>query len=296
MLAGSMIQDNFFNKERKNQEVILLAALACTANHLLRELHLGNINVLLLFLVCVSLCLQLNGKYFLSALSLALVLITKPFFGLLVLPFLLRGNYKVLSGIFFSTLAFIFLPSMITGFTGNINLHKEWIKTIVEHNSGFPSFNTFAYIWSKYTHGNSPEHIQMIILLIVVSAYLLLHFYLKSVEKQDAPLKDLGNADFLFESFLLVSLLPNLLTLPLILMLLFYLFSTKNYLLIAIFSFLILVYGWNISAIFGKKLSTAMDEYGFLGLSNIALILLATFIYIQKIRPQLKEAVRKINS
>lgn len=91
--------------------------------------------------------------------------------------------------------------------------------------------------------------------------------------------------------FLLTAIIPNLvitdtehflLSLPLIVLLICFLYTKKNRLLTAGFVVLIFFYGGNSSDLIGKKLATQFDQLGVLGLSNLLLIAAVVFLYMKE--------------
>jgi len=109
----------------------LILAIAIVGTHFFRELHLGQVNILLLWLYVLALTSFHHKKPLAFGLIIALSLFIKPF-GLIFIPFiLLLGRYKEFLYmlafwivIFFSPL--IFYPDL----NGFIDLYTSWINEL----------------------------------------------------------------------------------------------------------------------------------------------------------------------
>jgi hypothetical protein len=96
---------------------------------------------------------------------------------------------------------------------------------------------------------------------------------------------------FIMEYYTLLAIIPNLLltdtehflfSLPLIMVLLNYLFVFKNPISIAIFAILIFLYEGNSSDILGHSLANKLDEMGMLGISNLFIMAFSMYVVLKK--------------
>ncbi len=293
IFSWHIINKYLFDGKIKKPDVLLSVAFVCVINHLVRELHLGNINVVLLLLLCVSLFLILEERPIAAGIFLAIVIITKPFFALLFLPLLMRKKIKVILASGASLVTFFLIPAIFIGLQGNILLHKEWLHTLLGHNSAFPSNNTIENLLKLYIYPGIPPAVQFYIMIAACLGYLALFYFNRTFERKNSNDQRLQNPDLAVEWFALIAIMPGLfktdtqhflLSLPLLMILLFYLSASRNYSLIVCFIVLILMYGGNSSDMIGKSLSARMDESGILGISNLIILIWILIVYPKVIR------------
>jgi hypothetical protein len=238
----------------------------------------------LLFLLSGALLFTLQKRPAIASVFLALVIITKPFFGLMYLPLLLRRHFKVIlfSGLF--TIGFMIIPSLLTGISGNVQLHIAWFQTILDHNTGFPSSNTIDSLARIYLKPDLPSIFQYIVLAASCAGVAVLCLINLRSEKQNSIDEKSKNRNFTLEWFVLIALMPSLFptdtqhflfSLPLIMILLGTLRKSKNAFLIILFILLIFFYEGNTSDLIGKKMARSFDELGVLGITNIVLCALS---------------------
>ncbi len=274
------------NFEKEN--LILFLALLCSLIHLVRELHLGNTNVILLFLMSQALWQFFQNKIKFSAFLIALVLLTKPFFILILIPFLLRKNFKLVFLTSLFALLFSIIPTFFIGLSNTFLLHKEWLHTLLQHNDSFPSNNNVEGILLIYFTPKLPELFSWFAL--VFTAFFICLLVLFNIKKEKNRLQtDLSSsANLMFEWFLIIALMPTLfrtdtehflLSIPLILLWILYLFKNKNIPILLGFILLMFFYGGNSGDLLGKKLSSTLDSYALLGISNLLLLIGSVFLW-----------------
>jgi hypothetical protein len=289
IMAYNLALQYLFMKELKYKNLLLFVVFICFIIQLVRELHLGNINLILLLLLTLSLKLLLKERFVLAGVLLALVIITKPFFILLLMPLVLHKYGKTVLSIIGSLLAFLILPAIVTGFSKNIELHKQWLSTMLGHASAFPSSNTLSSLINRFMLHSENGKIQYIILGAICAAYIILFYFIKR-ERTEKSLKK----DFIIEWFLIIALMPSLfptdtnhflLSVPIILILCYYLFSSRNMIATILFVIAIILYDNDSTDLIGNKLSAWVEDNGLLGISNIILIVMIVILYFGKIRP-----------
>jgi len=295
-IAYQIVNTYLFPKERLQENLLLSFAFICVLIHFVKELHLGNINVVLLLLLCLSLSLILKTKHFLGGILFGLVVLTKPFFLILLLPLVYRKKWKVLVGFLATIFIALLLPAVFFGFSKNIALHKEWITTMFAHNAFYPGHQSIQCLLQYYINPAVPNEIQYLIIVSGALLFTLLFVYDRLFELKNGNTVQLQNADLIMEWFILIALLPNLVktdsehfmsTLPLIILILRYLFKKKNIFLILILVVLIFLYGGNSTDLLGLKLSDLLFDMGMIGISNIVLIIFALVIYLRDIRKEI---------
>ncbi len=274
-----------FRKQSNNSSLILTLGIICISTHLVRELELGNVNVLLLFLLSFCLFYILQNKMIIAGILLALVIITKPFFILLFIPLLMHRYYKALFITSASLLLFLILPAAFFGFVKNLDLHHQWLNTMLTHAEAFPSPNTLDAMIRNHVSSSLSSNFQYIALLILLIPYILFIFRNTQNSKNNKIQK---SSDLYIEWFTLIAFMPSifktdtehfLMTLPILIFILVYLFHTKNILLSVLFGLLIILYAGNSSDILGKSLSVKVYDMGILGISNILIVAMGLTLY-----------------
>lgn len=276
-LSSKMSKAYFQLPESGNLLVQILASLFLF-NHLFRELHLGNVNVLLTFFCLLGFHLQERERYGLSAVFFAIAILFKPYLLLPGLPFLVTRKWKLImyTGISLLLLEVLFL--MIVGINASLILHQAWLKSMAGHSTILISFNTIAAIVHTHTAIRLPSEVLAGIALVM---YLTLFF---STQRKISSTHPAHNY-LLFVG--LLAILPLLVvtdtehflfSAPLIVLLLHLIVLIKRlvYSLAAIGA--LLMYGANLGDVIGDDISVQFEHGGMLGIGNLALIALTTLI------------------
>jgi hypothetical protein len=278
----------YFNNENSkysNHKIIMLYAFLICVVNLQRELHLGNVNVLLLAILLFSIKEILGNKMLFPAILFGITILFKPHFLILFPLLILRKEYKVLIVSFITIVIGLFIPSIIIGFNRNIELLAQWIDTMKAHNSGIvDAEQTIYFILNHYLLRFITDDSRIIFMIVCAMIASLFIFIFIKQRKEN---KELSNQDFLVNSFLLLALIPSItftdtehfiLSLPLIAYLIYYIRTIKvKPLFLILFCFGILFYGGNIHDLLGSSLSQWVLFHGVLGIGNLILIML--FIY-----------------
>lgn len=289
ILLYRMVNQYLFKVNGKS--VLLCLILVCIINHLFRELHLGNINIILVLLVSLGVLFTFTSRPFLAGLLFALVIVTKPYFLLLVLPLVAYRKVKVLMGIALSVVVFLLTPAVFFGIEKNWLLHQEWVKSMLDHSSYLASYNTVEALTNNYLFPVKQGSVQNYVIALAGVLYALF-FWISNKASSTATNPSFYNQrSFIISIFLLMAIVPNLvitdtehflLSLPLITILACFLSNKMNYLLTAGFAILIFFYGGNSSDLIGKKLATQFDQWGVLGISNLVLVVAVVYLYIKE--------------
>ena len=289
------VYSKYFSKPIKSPNLILSVSLLCIATHLVRELELGNVNMILLLLLCLTSFYIIREKFMLAGILLAIVIITKPFFILLLIPLAMRRYFKTI----FTTAVIIpiciLIPVLVVGITKDIDLHKQWLDIMLIHAEGFPSPNTIEALFRNAFFPALPGSFQYIIILVLLVPYIL---FVRSNILHAGNNEKLKSFGFIIDWFCLIALMPLLfktdtehflMTFPLILFILINLFSNKNIPLIILFIISIILYAGNSSDLLGKSLSLKMYNMGVLGISDILIIGIAVFVWVSYLREKMVE-------
>lgn len=274
---------------------LLLTGVACVV-HLHRELHLGNINMMLLWLLVVALEHLLYHRTTTGAILLGLAVLAKPHFAVLLPLFVLRGKYTVLV-ISLVTLSLALLaPAMVLGWTTNLALHAQWLVAMADHNAAlvylsgddYRAVNTiysFLYRSGGHTFGIAPILFPFIVLSVIAILFALFVRHNIHVERTYA----VRNA-FAFEYLLLIALVPSitltdtehfLLAVPVALYIVHHLVPRCTPLWAGLLAIpLLLAYGGNWSDLMGS-LSSILVHFGVLGMGSFGLLVLAIVLHIR---------------
>jgi hypothetical protein len=295
VLANRLLQQHLFTDGRSSSRLLFLAALVVIV-HLHRELHLGNINMMLLWLLLLALHHVLDGRERLGGLLIGLAILAKPHF-LILLPLLvMRGLWRPLLFTGIALVAGLMLPALFMGWKGNLALHDQWFHHMARHNAslvytggeGYEAVNTLyslvhRTIVAPFT-SLPPSWTPLVVLGSVAILFALLVLVNRRRNgRQHKP-------SLLLEFLLLVALVPSLtltdtehflFALPLVMMVMHSAMQPgrPSWLLpltIAVF----FAYGGNWEDALGP-LSPRMVHYGVLGLGNILLILLTVHLFLQ---------------
>ena len=288
-LILKILKKYFFRWEIKHEGWLLCLSFICILIYFTREMHLGNINIIMLLLCCQALQCYLDKKFFLGSLFFGLVVLTKPFYLLLLLPLFWRKNWRGLIWFIFVLACGGIIPFLYLGFTDGLTLYSGWFSTILVHSQDFPGMGSIDYLIRHNIYTALPGFAEYIIMLMMCG--FSTGFVLTNIKKERNVKNGevLAERNFIFEWFLILSLLPVLfktdwvqllLSAPLITFMIFYISCTKKYWLIPIMVFLLFFFGANSDDLLGKELSGKFLTMGFMGLSNFILVIISLFMFL----------------
>ena len=273
----------------KRSYLIFLSIFLCVLLHLVRELHLGNINMILLALLSLSLKLGLESKPIPSGVILAIVIITKPYFIICVLPLLLHRRYKAVLTVMASGIIFVLVSAIIIGFSASITLYLDWFSAMMDHSSYLTSKHTIFTLLHNYTgfliQPNYALHLLGVTGLLS-SAYF---WYISRINNKNNPFN--SDKSLIIHYYFLIAIIPNILitdtehflfSLPFIAILLIYLAKIKKPGWSILFVVLIFLYEGNSSDLIGKNLANKFENFGILGISNLIIISIVLFLFSRK--------------
>jgi len=297
IMADKIIRQNFFSTTLvKNQNLKLFLIFLPLIPNIYTELHLGNINIILLFVFILALLKILSEKYWQAALLIAIGILVKPHFIIFLPLLLIRKQYKCALTIVLFLILGILIPSVFSGFQSNIQMHKDWLITMQSHNNSLINGQNTIFSWLyrsvvQYIFPETINHDKLFgVIVLALIALVILWLLLKHFKNEKAHLENSGliRKNFIFEYFLLLALIPNitvtdsehfLLSIPLIAFIVYNLFEgtmSKAFKLVSVL--FLVMYGLNIHELVGKSLSSWLTETGILGLANIFIISLCIYL------------------
>lgn len=262
--------------------------------HLHRELHLGNINVMLLWLLLFALERLLKGRKILVGELIGLAILAKPHFAVLLPLLLLRREFMVAGISLAGILAGIMLPAALFGLDDSMELHGQWLGEMSKHNAaliyaGGDNYNAVDTVYSflhravlKYFIA-APSAMEAYILLAAI-ALAFGALVLWNVRSRDPRA-------FVFEYLLLIALVPSitltdtehfLLALPLVAFVMHHLLPKADPRWLALVAIPILVgHGGNWADALGPA-SDWMIHHGMLGIANLCLLSVCVFLFLRR--------------
>jgi hypothetical protein len=289
IIIRKFLQRYFFTGRVKYENLWLSLALLCIMSHLVRELYLGNINILVVLLSSLAILSYISGKNRTGSIFLGIVILAKPYYLILILPLILRKKWKALSSLAVTILSGLLLPFLFYGPSRSITLYQDWLKSILIHKQEFPGRNSLDYIIRYNFFPQLPGYAEYIFVFLacILAAWFILSNLRKEKKSADSP--GYSNMNILFEWFLLIALLPNLIktdwvlflaTAPLITFMIFSIAVQKKYLLIPLLILFVFFYGANSDDLMGRGLSKTLFNMGLIGLGNLLLIMLSLILFL----------------
>ena len=264
------------------------------ADHIERELHLGNVNLLLL-LSCVAMShFEKSNKSWASGGLYALILLFKPHFLILAPVLFMFGKYKTLGISLLSLILALLLPALLCGLTQNVELHQLWWNAMKAHNIALhTSPNTIYGILHNAMPLDLPGIVYIILGLTLAATAIFIAWRKSAVLNHElrwnlffflaiAAIPNLAHTDtehFMWSWPLIASLVQS------------YFHSQRSVLHLLLMLLAFIPYTLNSPDIVGKNLSLLFDEGGLLGLSNLVLLTLGSY-YILSTNRNSGEAFR----
>lgn len=282
--------------------VLFLTTLLVGAN-LHRELHLGNINILLLWLMLLGAERMLASQDRLAGMLFGLAILAKPHFVVLLPWLVLRRRPQAILGVALSLFAGLLLPLPFLGWDGFMALNRDWVNAMASHNAsliyhGGEAYNAvdtaYSGIYRGLVHvipGLGDRSVIIGVLALTAAAFCAAILLNRFREGRVGT----TSRNLLLELFLLLALVPSLtltdsnhflFAMPLILTVVLHLLSgsVPRWFVIAAVPVLLL-HGGNWTDALGHA-SNRMVHYGVLGLANLALIALGFVLLLAPLNRQ----------
>lgn len=287
LISIKEIYQKLINQREIQNHYLFIFAIFIIVNHLFREIHLGNLNMILVMLLSLGIQQILNEKKILPGFFIALAIFIKPYLIILAIPLFFHKKFGFLMSL--SAWLGILLLSPITylGFDKFILMNKHWIHEIFQHGAYLYSNHTFTSLIRQYVTEALNDHSHLYFLISFIFIYTLIYFTL--LKKHSVKSEKNNHTILVFSYFILLALVPNILitdtehflySTPIILFSMYSLESIQNTKLKIAYVVFSILYGINSPDILGKFLSGKFEDFGILGLSNLGLIVV--FILLQR--------------
>jgi len=254
-----------------------------------REMHLGNINILILLLSCQAVMFYIGEKPFSGSLLLGLVVLAKPFYLLLLLPLILRKQWKAMGWFGVVVACGAILPFFLHGVGYTMTLYSGWFSTMIGHSTDYPGMSSLGYLVRHNFFPALPGFAEYVIILLYAG---LMTWFISDNKIREQRVND-GNitshGNFFFEWIVMLSFMSLLfrtdwvlllLTAPLIMFIFVYISKTKRVWLIPVLVLFLFFYGANSDDLLGKELSGAILKSGLMGLGNLCLVILSLILFL----------------
>jgi hypothetical protein len=274
---------------QKTNTVILLAGLIL-ALHFLRELHLGQVNYLLLFIYTSALYFYIRGRNTSFSMLIAASLFLKPF-ALIFIPYLVvQKKFRTAALILSIAILIGLLPLLFySSVSETLMQYRWWLDELgieLSHKQGLldPANHTIFSVVARYTPlgfiMNSPivAEIYQLILLVAIGIFVLVFIRTGKNEKGKVSLA----ANYISDFSLLIALIPLLaftsenafiFSQPMVFILLFCFNRFRLFeKFLAVTGFLLL--GGNFSEALGRELSKTINDLSLISIGTIILIYL----------------------
>lgn len=254
------------------------------ADHLERELILGNVNLILLLMALSVYVLHRSQKFYSAGIWLAVLLLFKPHFAILLPYFVWKKSWKLLMTGAFSIMAGLVVPALWCGWDFNLQLLDSWMHAISEHNQAlFTSPNSiYGILHSIVLAGHGGAWLVPVVLIAVGSAYAAWLWRRR--------IKDPAGEIQWTEYFVLIALIPNLVhtdtehflwSWPILAMIIYRLWmhaALRKPMPLFILGLAWFPFALNSPDIFGKSWSHWCDSGGLLGTANLMIVCVGLWI------------------
>jgi hypothetical protein len=173
MLIGSRILMRLNPLAGRHDNLVLSAGFVVLMNHLFRELHLGNVNMILVLFLLLALVLVLENRQVAAGGLFALALLFKPYLLLLAVPLAFHCRFRMLITAAAVTVASALMLVPLTGVTETLLLHREWLGAMMAHGHTMDSHQTLEALVGRFTGIRPLNWIRYLILAVVVAAYAI---------------------------------------------------------------------------------------------------------------------------
>ncbi|MFZ4401515.1 MAG: glycosyltransferase family 87 protein [Bacteroidales bacterium] len=286
-----------FNISKKS--TILYLCTLILLNHFYRELHLGNVNLLLLLLYIISLEKVFKNSRIFAGVLMGIGLLFKLHFIVLLPVLLLFKKFKTSFSMLITFLTGLFLPALFLGFNANMSLLDAWFVTMEGHNSSISTSADTVYAWINRILSIGGMQQQGILFSLVILCILGIVFLGIIYKTKQSSSLDSDKKRFTFIYFLAIAVIPIitvtdsehfLFSLPIVMLSLFLVFSLQSMSIIwkSILIIAFIFYGGNWHDLWGHQISVFFTRNGFLGLGNMLLISFVVWAFLKPKKIQSK--------
>jgi len=285
--ATFVIVKQLFGEKELVKNKLLLIVFVLSVTFLNRDLLLGNVNTLMLLLICLGLLFSLKDKPILSGLLFALAVTFKPYLLIVLLPLLMNNKLKAIGSTVFFTCLLALFPFVFTGWSTGYQLYMDWFSAMMEHSNYIISPFTFDSITKQYLLPNSSFNFSIFFTAFLVSFYLIFKL-VNHIKGTAFPNHASSKQLLVMEMFTLLALIPNLVntdtqqlmySIPLIALLIQFINTKPNRYLLIIYIVIFFFFSIDQPDILGRTLANTFYQMGLSGISNLLIIGMSWFIF-----------------
>jgi alpha-1,2-mannosyltransferase len=249
-------------------------------DHLERELHLGNVNLLLLIALFETFILLKSNRNGKAGMLYGVILLFKPHFLLLLPYFVWKRRFAAIATTGFSLMAGLLLPSLALGWLPNLQLLLQWSTAMSDHNIALQlSPNTIYGLINRFWFSGDAGSWLVIAVLTTIAisfvGWMIIH------DKREG--KVLSGEVRYIEYFFLIGIVPNLVhtdtehfmwvwpVLAIAVQAVLQTENAKRRVILTLLAFAFIPFAVNSPDIVGKRVQHIFDEGG-LGLANILVL------------------------
>ena len=263
---------NFYrpNVSIKRSVGILYLLFVFIAVHIVREVHLGNLNLILLCLFLLGLVAFQRKKKLIFILFWSVMVIIKPIVFIAFIPLGIFMMWKEIARMIGFGILFLLLPFVFTGQVA-LELWHNWINAVSEHGNYIVSENSLTYLFKYYLNIRS----NWLPSFAVLGGLLVFLFIERKKIENETDRFVSWSAVFLAFSpnFFVTDTEHFLLSLPMIVLLMRRISIYQSWWYWIPFSILMIFYALKSNDLWGPKLGQLYTELGLLGLANLGLII-----------------------
>lgn len=244
--------------------------------HLTRELHMGNVNILLLFTFIVGSWFLQKKMWIQASFFYAMMLILKPIMILVVIPLLLYRYWKLIVALSIWGVLFFIVPSFVWGWKMNLFLWDGWIKAVSSHGGYITNPSSLQFMIPALVGKEHSWFPSLVALIGLISCWLILKNKNNNSQK-----------DFWFWMMIFLGFIPSffvtdsqhfMLSIPTVMGLLFFANHFKSKILFGLFGAGMLLFSFDSMDLWGRELSTKFTDWGILGIGNLIFISSLLFV------------------
>lgn len=299
LLSERIVRERLVAPPRPFSPVIVALAVLAVVVHFHRELHLGNVNAVLLVILLVVANALLDGQRRRAGVLLGIALLVKPHFVVLLPLLLFYRRWRELALCVATVSVLTLAPAIVLGWERSVDLNAGWFRAMSAHNASFfhtggentrTAADTIHSVLWRLSGGMLPPTTSVALVTIALIAAAVGWFVVKT-HSRAAGDGDAWHRDLLFAFLLLVALVPCLVptdtehflfSLPLVLYLFNRLFDPgRPRWLLFVGGAVLLGYGGNWQDLWGTW-SDVFADRGVLGAANAALIVLCAVLHVRK--------------
>ena len=289
MISSYLVVKKIYTTNSPVTNTLLFITFFISLTFLNREVRMGNVNNLLLLLICLSFVYTGKQKTLVNGLFWGAAIAFKPYIIIVLLPVFMRKKFKLLLSTMIWGFALAVVPVLLAGLEKGLEYYRNWYAAMHEHSDYIISSFTIDALMHKYLIAGAEYNLTWHIILFVVFGYIAIKlfgmYYSKNLPGNEAS----SEKACLLESFSLLALIPNLVntdsqqllySIPLVAFLTWYMLEKRKLYLLFPYILLFFFFSVNQPDILGRNISGNLYHMGIAGICNLLIIALSWVIFL----------------